>query len=377
MKNLYKFLGLFIISSLLFVGIAQAKFSDVNDSTVYHYAINWMANQGVIQGYSNKTFKPAQCVNRVEFLKMLVNTLYPSNTDYSKLKTIKFKDTDPNAWYAKYINIAAIPTHPIIQGYPDGTFKPAQCVNRAEAVKMTVTMLIPSPLTTKTASTLTPQFKDVFKDIDQSQWYAPYINFAVGTNILATVHAESTGDYVPSGNMTRSEVAEMLYRAAVMYNHDAIDYNSSQKDNDFKLGQKTTYIISSAMRQDSIRRTDLHNISSALNKYFTKNGNYPDAIPRGSCINNLSNNVNLSNYFDGAKIPNDPTSQGVGGCLINYMYCKTQSGYALVSVMNESKDGNALVSNFSDLTVCNGNGTLPKMEVPSPSNGPWVYALIK
>ena len=50
---------------------AHAAFPDVSESTDYAGSIEWMNENGVIQGYPDGTFKPDKCVNRAEFLKMM------------------------------------------------------------------------------------------------------------------------------------------------------------------------------------------------------------------------------------------------------------------------------------------------------------------
>jgi len=373
MKKISKFylsgLTMALIGNFFVTGIAQASFTDVPNGIAYYYAINWMARQNVIQGYPDGTFRPDQCVNRAEFLKMLTTTLLGPNGDFSQAQQVSFKDTDSSAWYSSYLNMAV--SRKIIQGYPDGTFRPAQCVSRAEAIKMTVTMVFPLPLTPATASTLTPQFTDVYKDIDQTQWYAPYVNFAAARNILGDEHTQVTHNYQPAGKMSRAEVAEMLYRLAVIVNNDAIVYNLAVPDI-FTVGQKTTWVFTSDTIQDQERYADLHTIAAQIEQYFATNGKYPDAAPGGSCLNASPNGETLS-----GNVPKDSSGKGVGGCSNSYMYCKLSSGFMLAAYMNRPQDANGVLSAFSNLSVCNGSGTFSGSTAPGTSSGPWVFWLQK
>jgi hypothetical protein len=45
-------------------------------------------------------------------------------------KRSNFKDTEAGQWYIPYVNTAK--EEGTVNGYPDDTFKPGQCVNRAE-----------------------------------------------------------------------------------------------------------------------------------------------------------------------------------------------------------------------------------------------------
>ena len=74
MKKLILIPGL--ILTLLLGQVASAAFSDVNEGTDYISSITWMSENGVIQGYPDGTFKPDQCVNRAEFLKMMYLTFF-------------------------------------------------------------------------------------------------------------------------------------------------------------------------------------------------------------------------------------------------------------------------------------------------------------
>jgi len=145
-----KTLTTLITASLIvaaFFAIPGTKgFSDINANTDYKSAIDWMTNNGVIQGYADQTFKPDQCVKRVEFLKMLFLML---NIDANNSTAELFKDTYADQWYAPYVKTAR--ARGTVEGYPDGTFKPAQCVARVEALKMAILEFneteLPEPLT--------------------------------------------------------------------------------------------------------------------------------------------------------------------------------------------------------------------------------------
>lgn len=107
-------------------------FSDVSKSHPYTGAIDWAKQSGILQGYPDGTFKPENVVNRAEFLKIVLGAKGINVSDAGG--SSGFKDVDENGWYAPYVRYAK--AQGIIQGYPDGTFKPDQAVNFAEALKM-------------------------------------------------------------------------------------------------------------------------------------------------------------------------------------------------------------------------------------------------
>ena len=86
-----------------------------------------------------------------------------------------------------------------IGGYPDGTFRPATVVNKAEAIKMLLEVF-----DVALKSSLTAPFSDVLV----SEWYSNYIYTAKTMRLL-----EETGSYyLPGNSITRGGVSENIYR---------------------------------------------------------------------------------------------------------------------------------------------------------------------
>ncbi len=196
------------------------SFSDVTVSTYYRNSINWMDEAGVINGYPDGTFKPDQCVNRVEFLKMMFKTFEIATSAYD---ATLFSDTPEGQWYTPYVKAAI--ARKTINGYPDGTFKPGQCVNRVEAIKMAVLEFNMGENPGAWGMYTNPYDVALVKDA----WWKPYFATAMGANFVGIDHfvqydadwmklgidnnfGNPTYDFGPGESMTRKEVAEMLYR---------------------------------------------------------------------------------------------------------------------------------------------------------------------
>lgn len=111
-----------------------------------------------------------------------------------------FSDTDSREWYAPYL-IAAV-NGDIVSGYPDGTFKPLQTVNLVEALKMLLNTNQIIPATQM--NTGSP-----YKDADASAWYNSYLWTARNMNL---VEVDKEGNINPAGELTRGKMAEMMYR---------------------------------------------------------------------------------------------------------------------------------------------------------------------
>lgn len=214
-------LGLFMVSV---PASAMADFSDVNDGTSYRAAIQWMADQGVIQGYSDGRFAPDACVNRAEFLKMLF--LVSGATLNSSASGNRFPDVDVNAWYYSYVNTARV--NDVIEGYPDGYFRPANCVNRAEAIKMAMNEFDLVGLGESDLSVDT-----VYSDTPRGAWYYRFLLSADASNLLGLDHVRGRAFY-PGESMSRKEVAEMLYRIRAFVDNDETTYSSRIRPKDLE-----------------------------------------------------------------------------------------------------------------------------------------------
>jgi len=127
-----KKLLLSILSTFLFTAIAQAEFSDVTESTTYHEAIEYLNAEGIINGYPDGTFKPNNTLNRAELLKILIEATIEEEVSADTYKNC-FPDVQVE-WFAIYVCYAK--EQGIVNGYPDGTFRPADEVNFVEALKM-------------------------------------------------------------------------------------------------------------------------------------------------------------------------------------------------------------------------------------------------
>lgn len=231
MKKLILIPGL--ILTLLISQVANAAFSDVNEGTDYMSSITWMADNGVIQGYPDGTFKPDQCVNRAEFLKMMYLTskkdiIITDSASGDHYYDDYFSDTSTEEWYWPYVNKAL--KDGTVEGYPDGTFKPAQCVNRVEAIKMAILEFNDGQI---------PDYSEMllwgFEDVDRTEWYGQYIEPALSNELVGLEHAQITsvesGKFFPGDPMTRKEVAEMLYRMKTVKDNSLVIYSDQNTPN--------------------------------------------------------------------------------------------------------------------------------------------------
>ena len=111
-----------------------------------------------------------------------------------------FKDVDHTAWYAPYIKKAY--EEGWINGYADGTFKPDQTINKVEALKI---------LGQVQKWELPTQLSQPYSDTPQTEWYTPYVIYAKERNFLE----EAGWNFFPSAMMTRAKISEIIYRTLI------------------------------------------------------------------------------------------------------------------------------------------------------------------
>lgn len=146
-------------------------------------AVDSLKNTGVIGGYPDGTFRPDTTINRAEFLKIV----FAAKGGNVPAPTSCFSDVPADAWYAPYVCAAL--NRKIVNGYPDGSFKPETPVNTAEALKI---MLL--------------AYGRDLKDDSGEQWYAPYVAELDRTQVLPR------DAIIPWDPLTRARAAELLWR---------------------------------------------------------------------------------------------------------------------------------------------------------------------
>lgn len=174
-----------------------AAFPDVYETHPNATAIEVLVEQGVLEGYPDNYFRPDQEVNRAEAVKIILMGL-DIPVDMSATSALYFPDVLADAWYLPYLSTAY--DLGIIEGYPDGFFRPEQTVNRAEALKMALEVL---------GMELEFPSEEPFSDVPEDTWFAPYADYAKTYNIEP---AQEDGLWHGEENITRGNMAEIVYR---------------------------------------------------------------------------------------------------------------------------------------------------------------------
>ena len=183
-------------------------FTDINQKHPNYEAIKYLKENDVIKGYPDGSFKPNNTVNRVEALKMLMLAF---NIEAGVHGPLPFSDTTNDAWYANALATAV--NKKIVIGYPDGTFRPANTVNRVEYLKM---LFVTNEIENNKKITANP-----YNDVPKDTWFTEY---AYLTNKMNLLDVENNKLY-PANGMTRAEVTETIYRMRIIQIDNLVSYS--------------------------------------------------------------------------------------------------------------------------------------------------------
>jgi NlpC/P60 family/S-layer homology domain len=174
--------------------LPQGQYHDVPTGYWAYTPITNLSKKGVMNGYEYSQFKPVKSVTRAEAAKMVANALnLDSSSSYSK-----FKDVSTSFWGVESIN--AVKEAGIINGYPDGTFKPNQEMTRDEIAE----------LISKTFVLADKGTENSFPDVKEGYWAYDSIQ-RLSENNIASGFEDNT--FKPQNETSRAEFSTFLYRA--------------------------------------------------------------------------------------------------------------------------------------------------------------------
>lgn len=176
-----------------------AGFSDVSPNHPNSTAIAYVRQEGVVNGYSDGTFRPDQSINRAEFVKIITLALYGQAMVDQCGTFYNFSDVSRDAWYVKYVCRACDGW--LLTGYSDGTFRPSANINFVEAAKILANGYSLIQRTEQCNGKLCPD-----TDTIDHPWFEQYVQALTTANAIP-LSIESFSEPI-----TRGEMAEMIYR---------------------------------------------------------------------------------------------------------------------------------------------------------------------
>lgn len=186
-----------LVSLALVAPASAALFTDVPDGSLYQGAVEGLTLQAIVNGYADGSYGPRKPVNRAEFLQLLFRAARLKEAD----DRLCFSDVPANAWFEAAVCTAK--EIGIVNGYPDGSFKPAQEVTRGEAAKM-LSMAFNLPAADSLAM-------GKYTDVPSDRWDAPFIALLLQRGVLPLSGQESATAFHSDWTLTRGDAALMIW----------------------------------------------------------------------------------------------------------------------------------------------------------------------
>ncbi len=116
----------------MFSAVPAYAFTDMTDDNQYTQNVQRLSDFGIINGFSDGSFRPDETLTRAQFAKIIVCMLDKEDEAKSNSVVTPFFDVDQFYWAVPYINYVS--KNAIIKGYTDGSFHPESELTLAEAV---------------------------------------------------------------------------------------------------------------------------------------------------------------------------------------------------------------------------------------------------
>ncbi|KAA9023929.1 S-layer homology domain-containing protein [Niallia endozanthoxylica] len=193
-KAIYIVVALLILN--LFVpisGLAVSSFTDVSNDYTFFDEVGYLSSKGIISGYPDGSFRANNTVTRAQAAIMIGRAL---GLDGGPRDT-QFIDVKSNVTGSGYI--ASAVDRGIISGFPDGSYRPYEPVNRGQ-----MAIFINRAYTLTTGQT-SIYFSDVSLNMSA---YQSILN--VATNGIASGYPDST--YRPNQSVSRGQFSAFMAR---------------------------------------------------------------------------------------------------------------------------------------------------------------------
>ena len=201
-KFLSLVLALVMTMSLVTVSAGAKDFADDSDID-YKAAVDVISELGVVDGYSDNSFRPDGLLTRGAAAKIICNLILgPTTASALSASTAPFKDVPTTNVFAGYITYCA--QQGIISGYGDGTFRPTGTLTGNAFMKMLLGAL---------------GYDASIEGYTGANWTVNVIKQAIGIGL-----DDGNDNFVGSKSVTRGEAA--LY-AFNMLQATMVEYDST------------------------------------------------------------------------------------------------------------------------------------------------------
>lgn len=163
----------------------------LSDTTIskWQESIDFLIEEGLIEGYEDGTFKGLQDISRAEAVKLIILSKYSEEEVSNFEEDFCFPDFKKLEWYNRYICFAK--DKEIVKGYGDGFFRPTNQVRLVEVLKIL----------------METYDYEIVSEAQSGAWYERYVETAKAHGIVPTELENNVVD-----NVNREEMAEVITR---------------------------------------------------------------------------------------------------------------------------------------------------------------------
>ncbi|MCD7743435.1 MAG: S-layer homology domain-containing protein [Oscillospiraceae bacterium] len=180
---------------------SSEQFADVDDAAWYHEAIDYVVENGLMNGTSDVTFSPDADITR----GMMVTILYRLDGEPAVAARSDFSDVSDDTWYAN--GVAWAVEHGIVFGYGDGLFGADDCITREQlAVILYRYAQYRGHDVSAGEDTNILSYDDAF---EISEYAIPAMQWACAEGLIEGLDASTLS---PNGSATRAQSAAILMR---------------------------------------------------------------------------------------------------------------------------------------------------------------------
>ncbi|MEK3885292.1 S-layer homology domain-containing protein [Paenibacillus sp. PL2-23] len=183
------------------------QFADVEN----HWSkldVNDMYSRLVVNGVNEASYEPEREITRAEFTAILVRAL---GIVRHELVVPKFSDVPDKAWYQGEMAVAI--ENGLIEGYPDGTFRPGNNITRQEAMMIMKRAMTITELESSLSEELYLKLLLTFVD---GNTIADWAESAVQSNLSTGIIVGRNGRLDLNAGITRAETSAIVRRLLIL-----------------------------------------------------------------------------------------------------------------------------------------------------------------
>ncbi len=181
----------------------EELFTDIKDCEWAKEAIEYLAQNEIVNGTSEKIFAPNDNVKREEFAKMLVLAFDLYDAD----ATCDFKDVNKSDWYYTYV--ASAVSNGIINGISEDMFGAGEYITREQMTAMLYRAIM------NFAPYVTYEKEVEYADAGEiSDWAVESVD---AMSYFGAVNGVGENTFAPKGTATRAQSACIIYRVLKLF----------------------------------------------------------------------------------------------------------------------------------------------------------------